>query len=60
MLGELHPEQRKQLDMALDLFEDAMAKSDRNEFEFARQALMITLSSLGIEYKEASDDDFVA
>ena len=60
MLGELHPEQRKQLDGALDLFEDAMAKSDRNEFEFARQALMITLSSLGIEYKEASDDDFVA
>ena len=52
MLGELPPTSRQQLDEALDVFEDAMARSDRQLFESARQSLLIVMSSLGIEFDE--------
>ena len=48
MLGELHPSQREQLDMALDVYEGAMNRADREQFLAAREMLMICLSSLGI------------
>ncbi|MDX1925054.1 MAG: molecular chaperone HscC [Pirellulaceae bacterium] len=57
MIGELHPTQRQQLDYALDLYEAALNRSDRAEFDAARQALLMTLSSLGIEYDEHRIDD---
>lgn len=49
MLGELHPTQREQLDRAIDAFEAAMNRADRNEFTAARQQLMMCLSSLGLD-----------
>ena len=54
MLGELPPSQRQQLDQALDVYEDAMARSDRALFESSRQTLLMVLSSLGIEYDESA------
>lgn len=56
MLGELHATQRAQLDQALDMYEDAMASSDRERFEAAKQALLMVISSLGIEYDESSTE----
>ena len=56
MLGELHPTQRQQLDAAIDMYEDAMARSDREVFESARQTLLMVLSSLGIDYDETNID----
>ncbi|MGB7323666.1 MAG: molecular chaperone HscC [Rubripirellula sp.] len=49
MLGELHPSQRNQLDGTLDAFEAAMIRADRNEFEMARQQLLMCLSALGLD-----------
>ena len=57
IIGELHPSQRQQLDMALDLFESAMNTGDAQRFDEARQALLITLSSLGIDYDQQQADD---
>lgn len=56
MLGELHPTQRQQLDSAIDMYEDAMARCDREIFESARQSLLMVLSSLGIDYDETNID----
>ena len=52
MLGELHPTQRQSLDEALDMYEDAMARADREVFEQARSTLLIVLSSLGIDHED--------
>jgi len=49
MLGELHPTMREQLDGALDAYEAAMNRADREEFEAAKQMLMMCLSSLGLD-----------
>lgn len=49
MLGELHPTQRDQLDGALDAYEAAMIRADRNEFSAARQQLLMCLSALGLD-----------
>ena len=49
MLGELHPAQRQQLDQVMDIYEAAMNRSDREEFDSARQMLLICLSSLGLD-----------
>lgn len=49
MLGELHPLQRQQLDEALDVFEAAMNRGDRDEFQAAKEMLMMCLSSLGFD-----------
>lgn len=54
MLGELHPTQRQQLDQALDVYEAAMNRADRGEFEQARQMLRMCLSALGMS---ADGDD---
>lgn len=52
MMGEIHPQHRAQLDQVLDAFESALALGDRNVCESCREALLITLSSLGIPYDE--------
>jgi molecular chaperone HscC len=57
LIGELHPSQRSQLDSALDFFEAAMLSSDRGACEEAKTALLMTLSSLGIEYDERNSDE---
>lgn len=57
VIGELHPSQRAQLDAALDMFEGAMISGDRESCESAKMALLMTLSSLGIDYDEQSGDD---
>jgi molecular chaperone HscC len=49
MLGELHPSQREQLDGALDAFEAAMNRAERDEFSIARQQLLMCLSALGLD-----------
>ncbi len=57
MIGELHPSQRQQLDMALDFFEAAMNQGDSQQFTSAKQALLMTLSALGIQYDEYQIDE---
>jgi len=52
MLGELHPSQRQQLDEALDIYEDAMARSDREHFASAKDTLLMVLSSLGLDHED--------
>ncbi|OYP33157.1 Hsp70 family protein [Rhodopirellula sp. MGV] len=48
MLGELPSWQRQQLDQAIDFYESAMNRSNRDEFHHAKQMLLTCLSSLGI------------
>lgn len=57
MIGELHPSQRQQLDMALDYFESAMQQGDSQEFQNAKNTLLMTLSALGINYDERQIDE---
>ncbi|MCC9655649.1 Hsp70 family protein [Rhodopirellula halodulae] len=52
MLGELHPSQRQQLDEALDMYEDAMARADREHFDRAKDTLLMVLSALGLDHDE--------
>ncbi|MCC9601707.1 molecular chaperone HscC [Stieleria sp. JC731] len=49
MLGELPSWQREQLDQAIDVYEAAMNRANREEFLMAKQLLLDCLSSLGIE-----------
>ncbi|MCA9128100.1 MAG: molecular chaperone HscC [Planctomycetales bacterium] len=56
LVGELNTHRRQQLELALDEFESAMNVGDRGLFDNARTALLMTLSSLGIEYDERSVD----
>ncbi len=56
MLGELHPSQREHLEQTLDMYEDVMARGDRESFDAARTTLLMVLSSLGIEYGGSSCD----
>lgn len=56
VIGELHPSQREQLDMALDMYETALNRaSNQEEFNRARDALLMTLSSMGIDYDQQQD-----
>jgi molecular chaperone HscC len=55
VVGELSPVQRESLEQPLDEFERAMVSGDRERFEAARQALLITLSSLGHPFVERRD-----
>jgi molecular chaperone HscC len=57
IIGELHPSQRTQLDAALDFFEAAMLSGDRETCESAKSSLLMTLSSLGIDYDEYSSEE---
>ena len=52
MLGELHPSQRQQLDEALDFFEAAMARGDREIFERARETLLMVMAALGLDHED--------
>ncbi len=56
MLGEINREERKQLDRALDYFEDAIASSNKEECERAEEILKAVLAELGIEYFENDDE----
>ncbi len=56
MLGEMNREERKLLDSVLDYFEEAMASSDKEECERAKETLRSTLERLGIDYKETDDE----
>jgi molecular chaperone HscC len=57
MIGELHPSQRQQLDVALDYFEAAMNQGDTEAFKNAKEGLLMTLSALGIPYDEYQKDE---
>ena len=52
MVGEISPMDRETLEMAIDVFVAGMESGDRAIFERSKSGLMITLSSLGIEYDE--------
>lgn len=56
MLGEISREERKQLDHALDYFEDAIASSNKEQCERAEEILKAVLAELGIEYFENDDE----
>jgi molecular chaperone HscC len=47
VIGEVSPHQRHELEQALDSFEAAMESGDKEDFEYARTGLLMTLSSLG-------------
>jgi molecular chaperone HscC len=59
IMGEVSPYRRQQLEDALDYFEGAVNRSDREEFEAARTNLLLTLRELGISYREPSCDEGV-
>jgi molecular chaperone HscC len=50
--AELDPAARQALEDSLDRFELAMSSGDRRLFDESRQALLVTLSALGLEYHE--------
>lgn len=50
LIGEVPRDTRAALDAAVDSFESAMSSGDREVFESARNALLVMLSSLGIDY----------
>jgi molecular chaperone HscC len=52
MIGEISPMHRDQLDAAIQVFEHAMQLGDRRDFEDAKQLLLMTFSSLGINPDE--------
>ena len=56
VIGEVGTHQRDELELALDSFESAMESGDRDHFEYARQGLLITLSSLGFPPDESLDE----
>ncbi len=55
MIGEVSTTQREQLEMALQIFENAMHSNDRENFERAHTTLLMTLSALGIDYDELDE-----
>ena len=55
MVGEVGLYERQQLEAAIDQFESAMSSGEKEVFESAEQFLMMTLSSLGIEYNPQDD-----
>jgi molecular chaperone HscC len=52
VIGEVGTHQRDELESALDTFEAAMQSGDREHFAFAREGLLIVLSSLGFPLDE--------
>jgi molecular chaperone HscC len=52
VIGEVGVHQREELEHALDSFEAAMQSGDRDHFAYAREGLLITLSSLGFPLDE--------
>lgn len=50
MVGEISPHQRQQLETSIDLFEHAMNSGDKEQFQQARELLLITLSQLGVTF----------
>lgn len=49
LVGEVGPHQRQSLEAAIDAFEEAIAMSDKQAVEAARDSLQVVLSSLGFE-----------
>lgn len=57
MVGEVSPFHRQQLEEAIDLFEQAMSRGDRELFSHARNGLLMTLSQLDVAYQEEQAED---
>ncbi len=55
MIGEVSTTQREQLEMALQIFENAMHSNDRENFERAHTTLLMTLSALGIDMMNSTN-----
>lgn len=56
LVGEVNPMEREQLEQALSSFEFAMQTADKEQFDHARQGLLLTISALGFEYEEGRGD----
>jgi len=57
VIGEVGMHQRDELEEALDSFEMALESGDRERFEYARQGLLVVLSSLGFPHEEALEHE---
>ena len=57
VIGEVNKQQRDELEAALDSFEHSMGTGDAEMFEYTRQGLLITLSSLGFPVDEEPNID---
>jgi molecular chaperone HscC len=57
VVGEVNRHQRDELEEAIDQFEASMQSGDKELFDDARQALLITLSSLGFSLDWESSDE---
>jgi molecular chaperone HscC len=57
VVGEVNRHQRDELEEAIDQFEASMQSGDKEQFDYARQALLITLSSLGFSLDWESSDE---
>ncbi|MEM6692202.1 MAG: Hsp70 family protein, partial [Planctomycetota bacterium] len=57
MLGEVSSQRRDELDQAIDVYEHAMASSDKQMFDDAKQVLLIVLSGLGVPYDPSGVGD---
>ena len=55
-IGEVSPLHREQLEMAIAGFEAAMQGTDREEYEHSHKSLLMTLSALGLDYRDSEDD----
>jgi len=55
VVGEVGTYQRDELEQALDSFEASLESGDKELFEYAREGLLITLSSLGFPLDEGID-----
>lgn len=54
LIGEVNPQEREQLEQALQMFEHAMHSNDRDMFAHARSGLLLTLETLGFSYDGGS------
>jgi molecular chaperone HscC len=57
VVGEVSVHERGELEDALDSFEAALEAGDKERFEYARQGLLVVLSSLGFPHEEALENE---
>ena len=60
VVGEVSTHQREELEHVLDSFEAAMESGDEQQFEHARESLLVTLSSLGFPMDEEREHESIA
>lgn len=56
-VGEVGMHQRSELESALDSFESALESGDREFFAYAREGLLVVLSSLGFPFEEGPEGE---